>query len=52
MIKDDDNMIAVYSNVFIEADNKAPVIFFLRSMCSSIVKEFDASNLIWASQNC
>ena len=51
MIKDDDNMIADYSNAFIEADNKAPVIFLL-SMCSNIVKEFDASNLIWASQNC
>lgn len=46
MIKDDDNMIAVYSNAFIEADNKVTVIFLL-SMCSNIVKEFDASNLIW-----
>jgi hypothetical protein len=44
MIKDDDNMIA--HNVFIEADNKVPVIFLLRSMCSNMVKEFDASNLI------
>jgi hypothetical protein len=52
MIKDDDNMIADYSNAFIEADNKVTVIFHLRSMCSNIVKEFDASNLIWASQNC
>jgi hypothetical protein len=52
MIKDDDNMIADYSNAFIEADNKAPVISLLRSMCSNIVKEFDASNLIWVSQNC
>jgi len=51
MIKDDDNMIADYSNAFIEADNKAPGIFLL-SMCNNIVKEFDASNLIWASQNC
>jgi hypothetical protein len=32
MIKDDDNMIAVYSNASIEADNKVTVIFL--SMCS------------------
>ena len=33
MIKDDDNMIAVYNNVSIEADNKVTVIC-LRSMCN------------------
>jgi hypothetical protein len=50
MIKDYDNMIAVYNNVSIEADNKVTVIF-LRCVANS-VKESDASNLICASQNC